>query len=226
MKRRYFLKTGSIIILGLITASQTKAAPFIIKAIEFKNEFKERIIAIISELKKEGSNLVKKIMDGRKYEYDPYTHYPIDGGIKDEITGYQLFFHIHRENEYGHFHTFATDENGELVHLILISMSEEGKPIGLATVNRWVTGDKYVKADVLKTLSTKFYIDPALFKDRRVVEFVNHIFRAYKEEIIKLYDERVKWIKNYVNNNYREPFEDREYEILSERKIDLFSQLF
>ena len=221
MKRRYFLKTGSIIILGLITASQTKAAPFIIKAIEFKNEFKERIIAIISELKKEGSNLVKKIMDGRKYEYDPYTHYPIDGGIKDEITGYQLFFHIHRENEYGHFHTFATDENGELVHLILISMSEEGKPIGLATVNRWVTGDKYVKAEVLKKLTKNFFVNPFLFKDPKAVEFVNNVFKAYNGEINQLYDERDWWIMNYVNKNYREPFEDRDYEILSETKINL-----
>ena len=208
--------------MGIITVSQTKGASFITKAIEFRNVFKERMIAIISELKKEGSNLVKKIMDGRKYEYDPYTHYPIDGGIKDESTGYQLFFHIHRKNEYGHFHTFATDENGELVHLILISMSEEGEPIGLATINRWVTGDKYVKADVLKTLSTKFYIDPALFKDPKVVEFVNHVFKAYNGEINQLYDKRDRWIMNYVNNNYREPFEDREYEILSERGINLY----
>lgn len=207
--------------MGLITASQTKAASFITKAIEFSNEFKERIIAIISELKKEGSNLVKKIMDGRKYEYDPYTHYPIDGGIKDESTGYQLFFHIHRENEYGHFHTFATDENGELVHLILISMSEEGKPIGLATVNRWVTGDKYVKAEILKKLTENFFVNPSLFKDLKAVEFVNNIFKAYNGEIDQLYDERDRWIMNYVNNNYREPFEDRDYEILSETKIDL-----
>jgi len=223
MKRRHFLKTSSIILLGLITVSQTKAASLITKAIEFRNEFKERIIAIMGELKKEGSNLVKKIMDGRKYEYDPYTHYPIDGGIKDENTGCQLFFHIHRENEYGHFHTFATDENGELVHLILISMSEEGRPIGLATVNRWVTGDKYVKAEILKKLTESFFVNPSLFKDPKAVEFVNHIFKAYNGEINQLYDERDRWIINYVNNNYREPFEDREYEILSERKIDLFT---
>lgn len=222
MKRRYFLKTSILMMLGIIAASQTKAASFINKAIKFRNEFKERIIAIISDLKKGGSNLVKKIMDGRKYEYDPYTHYPIDGGIKDESTGYQLFFHIHRENEYGHFHTFATDENGELVHLILISMSDEGKPIGLATVNRWVTGDKYVKAEVLKKLAENFFVNPSLFQDQKTIEFVNHVFKAYQEEINKLYDERDRWIMNYVSNNYREPFEDRGYEILSEMKINLY----
>ena len=225
MKRRHFLKTGSIIILGLITVSQTKAASFITKAIEVSNDFKERIIAIIGELKIEGSNLVKKVMNGKKYEYDPYTHYPYDGGIKDENTGYQLFFHIHRQKASGHFHTPATDENEDLVHLLLISMNKQGEPIGLATVNRWVTGDKYVKADALKTLSDNYFVNPTLYKDKRVVGFVNHIFKAFKDEIHQLFIERDKWIMNYANTNYREPFEDREYEILSEKKIDLNSEI-
>ena len=223
MKRRRFLTASSILALGLIASTKVKAASFISRIAEVSNEFKQRIIKIIRELKAEGSNLVKKVMNGKKYEYDPYTHYPYDGGIKDEKTGYQLFFHIHRPNEYGHFHTFATDEKGDLIHLVLISMDEDGKPIALATVNRWVTGDKYVKAAVLKKLTENFFVNPSLFEDPKVVEFVNDIFKAYKEEINQLYDERDKWIMDYVNKNFREPFEDREFEILSERKIDLFS---
>ena len=166
MERRQFLKTGSIIVLGLITASRLRAASLVIRANEIGQDLIERILEIIKELKTEGTNLVKKIMNGKKYEYDPYTHYPYAGGIKDGSTGYQLFFHIHRKNEYGHFHTFATDENGELVHLVLISMSEEGKPIGLATVNRWVTGDKYVKGEVLKKLTENFFVIPPYSKMR------------------------------------------------------------
>ncbi|OGV04000.1 MAG: hypothetical protein A2330_01425 [Ignavibacteria bacterium RIFOXYB2_FULL_36_7] len=115
------------------------------------------------------------------------------------------------------------DENGELVHLVLISMDEQGKPIVLATVNRWVTGDKYVKADVLKKLTKDFYVNPSLFTDQKVVEFVNDIFKAYSEEIFQLYYDRDKWIIEYVNKNFREPFEDREFEILSERKINLYT---
>lgn len=223
MERRQFLKIGSILALGLITTTRIKAASFINKVIEVSNEFKERIIEIIKELKAEGSNLVRKVMNGKKYEYDPYKHYPYDGGIKDATTGYQLFFHIHRKNEYGHFHTFATDEKGDLIHLVLISMDEQGKPIALATVNRWVTDDKYVKADVLKKSTENFFVNLFLFKYPKVVEFVNDIFKAYNEEINQLYDERDKWIIDYVNKNFREPFEDREFEILSERKINLYS---
>lgn len=223
MDRRNFLKSSGILFIGMISASKLSALSFIAEVADSAKEFKEKIIQIINRLKYEGSNIVKKIMNGKKYEYDPYVHYPYDGGIKDELTGCQLFFHIHRENEFGHFHTFAIDGNGDLIHLVLISMDENGNPIALATVNRWVTGDKFVKADVLKKLSEKFYVEPNLFSDKRIVEFINNIFKAYKSEIAKLFDQRDEWIREYVNKNFNEPFEDREFEILSEVRIDVYS---
>ena len=207
--------------MGFVVSSKLKAASIISEAVSVFNQYKERILTIIHNLRSEGSNLVRKVMNGKKYEYDPYVHYPYDGGIKDDNTGCQLFFHIHRDNEYGHFHTFASDSDGELVHLILISMNESGEPIGLATVNRWVTGDKYVKADVLKRLTENFYVEPGLFKDKRIVEFVNYIFKAYKGDIYELFIQRDEWIKDYVNKNFNEPFEDREFEILSYKETDL-----
>jgi len=215
MERRKFLKISSLLYFGLIASTKLKASVFLNNV----NKYKEKIIKLILELNNEGSNLVQKVMNGKKYAFDPYTHYPQDGGIKDENTGSQLFFHIHRDAEYGHFHTFSKDENGELVHLILISMNKEGEPIGLATVNRWVTGDKYVNGEILNKLTQNFFVDTSLFSDSRVVDFVNNIFKAYAEEIKQLYSERDKWILNYVNQNYREPFEDRDYEILSFKKI-------
>lgn len=102
-------------------------------------------------------------------------------------------------------------------------MNEEGKPIVLATVNRWVTDDKYVKADVLKHHLDNFQLDSKLFVEQRVVEFVYNILNAYKDVIYNLINERDNWITDYVNKNFKEPFEDREFEILSERKIDLFT---
>lgn len=221
MERRKFIKSSGLILLGFAVSSKLKAASIISKTVSVINKYKEKILIIMDNLRLEGTNLVKKVMNGKKYEYDPYVHYPYDGGIKDDDTGCQLFFHIHRENEYGHFHTFATDDDDELVHLILISMNESGEPIGLSTVNRWVTGDKYVKADVLKMLADKFYVEPALYMDKRIVEFVNYIFKAYNSDIFDLFDKRDRWIKNYVNNNFNEPFEDREFEILSHKMINL-----
>lgn len=221
MKRRQFVKSGFLLISGLVVNSKLAILNAAERTINIAEDYKTKILDIINNLKAEGTNLVAKIMNGKKYEFDPYTHYPYDGGIKDESTGYQLFFHAHREDEYGHFHTFATDEDGKLVHLVLISMNKAGELIGLATVNRWVTGDKYVKADRLKELSKTFQINPKLYKDERVIRFVNYVFKAYKSEIEELFDKRDQWINNYAQTYYREPFEDREFEILSSKTISL-----
>jgi len=221
MNRRNFVKSSTIISIALIGGIKSKADALGQTVNTRFEEYRQKIISLITGLKSEGCNLVKKIMNGKKYVFDPFTHYPYDGGIKDKTTGCQLFFHAHRENEYGHFHTFATDENGDLVHLLLISMNLQGEPIGLATVNRWVAGDKYVNADALKKFAGSFYVDPTLFEEKRVVEFVNYIFKAFPEEINNLFDERDKWISEYAGKNYREPFEDREFEVISYREIIL-----
>lgn len=223
MKRRQFLKSGLIFIAAFAASSKLAILNAAERTADLAHDYKTKILTIIKSLKREGSSLVAKVMNGRKYEFDPYTHYPYNGGIKDNTTGYQLFFHIHREDEYGHFHTFAKDKDGELVHLVLISMNKNGELIGLATVNRWVTGDKYVNADRLKRLAENFSIDPSLYIDSRVLEFVNYVFKAYGTEINELFDERDKWIHNYVNKYFREPFEDRDYEILSSKKISLIN---
>lgn len=221
--RRNFIKQLSVLAVIGLTAANTAAKNFLQAVSKISNDFKKRVIDIIENLKAEGSNVVIKVMNGKTYVFDPYTHYPYDGGISDEKTGCRIFFHAHRPNEYGHFHTFAADEKGDLVHLVLISMDKEGRPIALATVNRWVTDDKYIKADKLKDLLDNFQMDSNLFVERRVVEFVYNILNAYKEQIYQLFDERDKWINNYVNKNFNEPFEDREYEVLSERRINLYS---
>lgn len=221
--RRTFIKQISALAVLGFAATNTFAKTIVKTAVRFGNNFKKKVISIIESLRSEGSNVVKKVMNGKTYVFDPYTHYPYDGGITDEKTGYRIFFHAHRPNEYGHFHTFATDENGDLIHLVLISMNKEGEPIGLATVNRWVTDDKYVKADVLKKFLDGFQMNPNLFVERRVVEFVYNTLNAYKDTIYDLFDERDKWISDYVNKNFNEPFEDREFEVISERKIEIYS---
>lgn len=221
--RRNFIKQLSFLAIVGLSATNSIAKTILKTVAQAGNDFKKKVIDIIEGLRSEGSNVVKKVMNGKTYVFDPYTHYPYDGGISDEKSGYRIFFHAHRPNEYGHFHTFATDEQGDLIHLVLISMNEDGQPTALSTVNSWVTDDKYVKADALKKLLDNFQMDSNLFVEQRVVDFVDNIIKGYKETIYQLFDERDEWIKNYVRNNFNEPFEDREFEILSERKINLFT---
>jgi hypothetical protein len=221
-RRNFIRQISTLAVLGFV-ATNTVAKSLVKTAARIGNDFKRKVIDIIESLKSEGSNVIKKVMNGKTYVFDPYTHYPYDGGISDEKTGCRIFFHTHRSDEYGHFHTFATDEKGELIHLVLISMDKDGKPLALSTVNRWVTDDKYVKADVLKLLLDNFQMDSKLFVEQRVVEFVYNSLNAYKDIIYNLFEKRDEWIVDYVNKNFSEPFEDRDFEILSEKKISLYS---
>jgi len=75
---------------------------------------------------------------------------------------------------------FAQNEDGELVHIILIWMNEEGKPVGLAAANRWGTGDKYVNGKVLKELTENFFIGPTLYSEPKNVKLVKNILERIK----------------------------------------------
>jgi len=64
-----------------------------------------------------------------------------------------------------------------------------------------------------------------------LIVFAGIGFYAYKKRQIRptptpsstpTVDVTANW-KTYVNKNFREPFEDREFEILSERKINLYT---
>ena len=59
-------------------------------------------------------------------------------------------------------------------------MNEEGKPVGLATVNHWVTGDKYVNGKVPKELTENFFIGPSLYSDPKIVKLVKNILERIK----------------------------------------------
>ena len=222
MERRSFIRALGLAGLAIMVPVKTFSINLYQKGSKAAKQFVEKIIRIVKALHGENSSIVTKVMDGKEYVFDPYTHYPYDGGIVDENTDCRVFFHAHRENEYGHFHTFIEDEEGDLIHLILISMNEKGEPVELATVNRWVTGDKYLKADKLRTLFDKFKMDRNLFPEERLIDFVEYVFKAYKKDIYRLFEERDKWIYDYSLKYYREPFEDREHEILSSMDVNIY----
>ena len=219
--RRKFIRQAAFVVSGFTLSANTVLSAAIEKSYKFYNSAFEKLLDLLNTLKLEGSNIVKKVMNGKVYVFDPYVNYPYDGGIKDKDTGCRIFFHCHRKGEYGHFHTFYQNEKGELAHLVLISMAKDGEPLKLATVNSWVTGDKYYKSDVLKTYFEKFSMNNYSFGEKRIAEFVKYVFAAYKTEIFQLFEERDAWVKDYALKYFREPFEDRDFEITSEIEIDV-----
>jgi len=218
--RRIFIKnlSGALTFVALSGKTLSAATHFVSSKIE--KGFQD-VAGVIRSLKSEGSTVVLKVMNGKKYKRDPLVHYPFDSGVLDEKTGYRVFFHAHRKREYGHFHTFYEKPNGDLVHLIMVSMNKKGYPIKLSTVNRWVTGDVFVKADEMREHFLSFKMNDELFPDARIGEFVRNLFKEFEAEILLLIEERDAVIQDYVKKNTREPFEDREVEILSSAAIEV-----
>jgi len=218
--RRNFLKNigGMLAFVALSGETLATATRFVSRKIATATK---GVLSVIRSLQAEGSNVVLKIMDGQKYKRNPLVHYPFDGGVLDEKTGYRVFFHAHRKKEYGHFHTFYEKSNGDLVHLVMVSMDKKGYPIMLSTVNRWVTGEVFVKADELKRRFLNFKMNDALFPDERIGAFVRELFTEFETEILQLIEQRDEAIYDYVKKNAREPFDDREVEILSSTNIEI-----
>lgn len=219
--RRTFIKYLAIAGFGFIIPFSKSSVDKLGNFFSDVNLALSRVIRIIKDLRKEGSSVVEKTLNGKLYERDADVHYPHEDSIEDPETSCQLFFHAHRDSEYGHYHTFINDSEGNLVHLVMISMDKHGDPTALSTLNTWVCGDTYVKADELKELFLQYKISYDLFPDKRIAIFVENIFLAYRETIFELFSERDERVAEYIHKYGADPFEDEEIEVWSRRDIEL-----
>jgi len=196
-------------------------------------------------LRKAGANVVGRILEtgGTFYEYD---HYP-DGDIFDDETHSQYYYHAHRgaAGEHGHFHTFLRaggiadgveplPYDGEeemptgddaIAHLIAISMNRPGYPIGLFTVNRWVTGESFYSADDTIAMLDGFKIDhtyPCLAANL----WVSAMIRLFRPQIEVLLHERDRVIAAHAAKKPDEDaYADRDLELTSVATINVSQQI-
>jgi len=181
---------------------------------------------------------------GTFYELD---HFP-EGDVYDHETHAQYYYHAHRglDGEHGHFHTFlrakgmpagvapvARDGGGEpwpegdevLCHLVAVSMDRFGQPIGLFTTNRWVTGENWFHAADAERLLARFRVDHA-WPSWPVNRWLGAMLALYRPTIRALLRERDAALDAWRRRHpERDPFEDRELEITSQRRIDLDGQI-
>ncbi len=194
-------------------------------------------------LGKTNANVVGQCLanQGTFYEFD---HYP-SGDIYDDQYGSQYYYHAHRDEEHGHFHTFLRakampkriqpapyEGEGErplgkdaLCHFVAISMNAPGKPIGLFTTNRWVTDESYYSAEDTIELLGKFKMDhtyPCLATNRWVSSMMV-LFRPQIEALIRERDQvMAEWQEKHPD---RDVYEDRDLEVTSETSIDVPKQI-
>lgn len=104
-----------------------------------------------------------------------FEHYPTDD-IVDARTGCQFYYHAHRDGdrEHGHLHLFwhATSSGHRRylrqgharwirtapTHLLAISLDARGLPVGLFTVNRWVTDGHWFDAATTMSIVERFAV--------------------------------------------------------------------
>lgn len=196
-------------------------------------------------LEKGGLNIVGEILRGQG-EFIEYEHFPADD-VFDADTHAQYYYHSHRgtEGEHGHFHTFlraagmpagvapspyAGSEpwpigDEALSHLIAISMDAYGLPIGLFTVNRWVTGDTWYPARDVIAMLDGFAIDHAnpSWPANRWIGALLRLFRPQIEALVLARDETLAaWARSHPG---QDAFEDRDLEIMSHAAISVEQQI-
>ena len=196
----------------------------------------------ISEIRrvlgKTGENVVAEILrhQGTFYEWD---HYP-SGDVYDRESHAQYYYHAHPVDqrfagEHGHFHTFLRpkgmpagirpapicdapmpeDPNDALSHLIAISMNGDGEPFRLFTVNRWVTGEVWYKAEDVCRMLDGFVIghaQPSWPTNRWITATVT-LFKPQIRALVAARDSCVAaWRTDHPDGD---TYEDRDLEVTS-----------
>lgn len=205
----------------------------------------DEILEAYRVLRKANTNVVGQVLahQGTFYEED---HYP-KGDVYDDETKSQYYYHAHRAEtgEHGHFHTFvraggipasiepapydgpAARPLGKdaICHLTAISMNGSGFPIGLFTVNRWVTGETFFSATDTLKIAERFKIDH-VYPCLAVSRWITAVLRLFRPQLETLLTERDSVIAEWARrHNDRDVYEDRELETISSLPIDVEEQI-
>lgn len=179
-----------------------------------------RLLDLLDQLDRRGITVIDLIRGRQPLE--PWRLYPGEYGVFDRRSRCQFYFHVHPDSahEAGHFHTVRLFPD-RTAHVVAISMNTRGRPQALFTVNRWATGDADEPRERPEAFARRFHVD-----ERRgpceVVTFVNLVYRTFLAEIEGLQDLKARALADYrTTHPERDPFEDRNLEVLSRVEIDV-----
>jgi hypothetical protein len=179
-----------------------------------------QLAELLTSLDRRGETVIDLLCGDQPRE--PWRLYPGEYGIFDRRSRCQFYFHAHRGTSYeaGHIHTVRLFPD-HTAHIVAISLAEDGWPQALFTVNLWAVGDADEPPERLQHFARHFRLD-----ERRgpaeAVRFVNLIFRAFLPEIEALQEAKTAALAVYrTRHPERDPFEDRDLEILSRIPIDV-----
>lgn len=196
--------------------------------------------ASIATLNQAGLNIVSAILQGQGAFYE-MNHYPEDD-VFDPNSASQYYYHAHRENEHGHFHTFVRRKampesmrpatgfrrseplppfKDELAHLVCISMDAYGLPQGLFAVNRWVSDESWYSAEETIVLLDCFRVEHT-FPHFAVNQWITAFMALCRPQIEALLRHRDAVINAWqAAHPDRDVLEDRELEMTGYLPFDV-----
>ncbi len=195
-------------------------------------------------LTKAGLNVVGELLRGHGTFYED-DHYPT-GDVFDGETGSQYYYHAHRgiELEHGHFHTFlrgrgllrdgadtvAADadrvpDDGDLVHLVGVSMDPWGFPMGMFATNQWVTGESWLPATELEALVGRFSIDHA-WPSWPVNRWITALMALFRPQVRALLAQRDQVVADWSDrDDVVDALQDTRLELTGWLAIDAAAQM-
>ncbi|MGE4049863.1 MAG: hypothetical protein AB7F38_02255 [Piscinibacter sp.] len=194
-------------------------------------------VAAFADATTASGSLLQSWIEGR--EVVEFDHYPPDD-VVDFRNGSQFYYHAHRDGgrEHGHLHLFwhatASGRRRYLrpgrprwvrtapTHLFAISLDARGLPVGLFTVNRWVTDGHWFDAPTTMSFVDRFAVDvvgghaPSC---RWLTAFVR-LYRPLIEAILIRRDRRLA-----RRPRLQDALADHRLEVLSQQAIDWSADL-
>lgn len=196
-----------------------------------------RSVSAFSDATTASGSLLQSWIQGR--EVVEFDHYPPDD-LVDLRSGSQFYYHSHRDGdrEHGHLHLFwhatasgrrrylrpghARWKRTAPTHLFAISLDARGLPVGLFTVNRWVTDGHWFDATTTMSFVDRFAMDEVDGHEhscRWLAGFV-HLYRPLIEDVLVMRDRRLA-----RRSNLAQSLDDRRLELLSVAPIDWAADL-
>lgn len=153
-----------------------------------------------------------------------HQHYPL-GDLVAPGSGTHCYYHCHRATgEHGHLHLFRRPRpRRPLTHLIAISLDGRGLPLGLFTVNRWVSQDRWLPAaDTLRLLEGVSLSGSGC--DPHLSGWLLHFLQYYRPTLEAVVHERDRALRQ-IETSMTMALEARDLEIPSHCPIDWAADL-
>lgn len=175
-------------------------------------------------------SLIQSWVRGQAMDAD--VHYPPDDVI-DTDSGSQYFYHAHRhgDREHGHLHLFwharrdgrrwrhptRRSPSAGATHLLALSFDARGLPIGLFTVNHWVTGGAWFDAARTLAMLERFAPAPSgdLAATHRWMAAFLRLYRPAIDALLRARDRRLARRTSLAG-----ALDDRRLEVLSHLGVD------